>query len=106
MKTYHRQCRTLLAAFLAVVMLFSLMPSVFAAQEDNYHDPAEHWQEALNRTNELDVNSVVTVETANCCVCGHDTSFQIFRVPEYTRNGARRRTSSPLSTPNLTRISC
>ena len=87
MKTYHRQRRTLLAAFLAVVMLFSLMPTAFAAQEDNYHDPAEHWQEALNRTNELDVNSVVTVETANCCVCGHDTSFQIFRVPEYTRDG-------------------
>lgn len=87
MKTYHRQRRTLLAAFLAVVMLFSLMPTAFAAQEDNYHDPAEHWQEALNRTNELDINSVVTVETANCCVCGHDTSFQIFRVPEYTRDG-------------------
>ena len=38
MKTYHRPCRTLLAAFLAVVMLFSLMPTAFAAQEDNYLD--------------------------------------------------------------------
>ncbi|GAB2043804.1 hypothetical protein AGATL06_03000 [Agathobaculum sp. TL06] len=87
MKTYHRQRRSLLAAFLAVVMLFSLMPTAFAAQEDNYHDPAEHWQEALNRTNELDANSVVTIETFNCCVCGQATSFQVFRVPEYTRDG-------------------
>ena len=69
-KTYHRQRRSLLAAFLAVVMLFSLMPSAFAAQEDNYHDSAEHWQEVLNRTNELDANSVVTIETFECCVCG------------------------------------
>ena len=87
MKTYHRQRRSLLAAFLAVVMLFSMMPTAFAAQEDNYHDPAEHWQEALNRTNELDANSVVTIETFNCCVCGQATSFQVFRVPEYTRDG-------------------
>ena len=87
MKTYHRQRRSLLAAFLAVVMLFSLMPTAFAAQEDNYHDPAEHWQEALNRTNELDANSVVTIETFNCCECGQATSFEVFRVPEYTRNG-------------------
>ena len=87
MKTYHRQRRSLLAAFLAVVMLFSLMPTAFAGQEDGYHDPAEHWQEALNRTNELDANSVVTIETFNCCVCGQATSFQVFRVPEYTRDG-------------------
>ena len=87
MKTYHRRCHSLLAAFLAVVMLFSLMPTAFAGQEDGYHDPAEHWQEALNRTNELDANSVVTIETFHCCVCDQDTSFQVFRVPEYTRNG-------------------
>ena len=94
MKTYHRQRRSLLAAFLAVVMLFSLMPTAFAAQEDNYHDPAEHWQEALNRTNELDANSVVTIETFHCCVCDQDTSFQVFRVPEYTRNGETALTRS------------
>ena len=52
-----------------------------------YHDPAEHWQEALNRTNELDANSVVTRETFNCCVCNKATAFEVFRVPEYTRNG-------------------
>ena len=76
-----------MALLLALVLCVGMMPSAFAAQEDNYHDPAEHWMEALNRTNELDANSVVTIETFNCCECGQATSFQVFRVPEYTRNG-------------------
>ena len=67
--------------------MLSLIPSAFAAQQNSYHDPAEHWQEALNRTNELDANSVVTRETFNCCVCDKATAFEVFRVPEYTRNG-------------------
>ena len=87
MKPKHTRLRSLLASFLAVAVLFSLMPTAFAGQEDGYHDPAEHWQEALNRTNELDANSVVTIETFHCCVCDQDTSFQVFRVPEYNRNG-------------------
>ncbi len=87
MKPKHTRLRSLLAGCLALAMLFSLMPTAFAGQEDSYHDPAEHWQEALNRTNELDANSVVTIETFNCCICGQATSFQVFRVPEYTRNG-------------------
>lgn len=87
MKPKHTRLRSLLASFLAVAMLFSLMPTAFAGQENSYHDPAEHWQEALNRTNELDANSVVTIETFTCCECGQATSFQVFRVPEYTRDG-------------------
>ena len=87
MKPKHPRLRSLLASFLAVAMLFSLMPTAFAGQENSYHDPAEHWQEALNRTNELDANSVVTIETFTCCECGQATSFQVFRVPEYTRDG-------------------
>ena len=67
MKPKHTRLRSLLASFLAVAMLFSLMPTAFAGQENSYHDPAEHWQEALNRTNELDANSVVTIETFTCC---------------------------------------
>ena len=43
--------------------------------------------QASNRTNELDVNSVVTRETFKCGECGKVTSFEVFRVPEYTRNG-------------------
>lgn len=87
MKTYHRQRRSLLAAFLAVVMLFSLMPSAFAAQQNSYHDPAEHWQEANSRTNELDANAVITHETFSCKVCKQQTSFLAYRTPEYTRDG-------------------
>lgn len=76
-----------LAGLLAVVMLFSLVPAAFAAQENGYHDPAEHWLTANNRTNELDANAVVTRETGTCHECGKPTSFEIFRTPEYTRNG-------------------
>ena len=87
MNIHHHTPRRLAALLLVAAVMLSLVPSAFAAQEDNYHDPAEHWMEALNRTNELDANSVVTIETFNCCECGQATSFQVFRVPEYTRNG-------------------
>ena len=30
---------------------------------------------------------MVTVETFDCCVCDKATAFEVFRVPEYTRNG-------------------
>ncbi|WP_346704685.1 S-layer homology domain-containing protein [uncultured Agathobaculum sp.] len=85
--TMKKRARSALALLLAVVLCVGMVPTAFAAQEDNYHDPAEHWIEALNRTNELDANSVVTIETFNCCECGQATSFEVFRVPEYTRNG-------------------
>ena len=87
MKTYHRQRRSLAATCLTVVMLFSLLPTAFAGQENPYHDPAEHWMQANDRTNELDANAVVTHETFQCYVCGQPTSFLVFRTPEYTRDG-------------------
>ena len=87
MKNNHHSPRRLTALLLVVAVMLSLIPSAFAAQQNSYHDPAEHWREALNRTNELDANSVVTVETFNCCVCDKATAFEVFRVPEYTRNG-------------------
>ena len=87
MKNNHHSPRRLTALLLVVAVMLSLIPSAFAAQQNSYHDPAEHWQEALNRTNELDANSVVTRETFNCCVCNKATAFEVFRVPEYTRNG-------------------
>ena len=87
MKNNHHSPRRLTALLLVVAVMLSLIPSAFAAQQNSYHDPAEHWQEALNRTNELDANSVVTVETFDCCVCDKATAFEVFRVPEYTRNG-------------------
>lgn len=66
-----------MALLLALVLCVGMVPSAFAAQQNSYHDPAEHWQEALNRTNELDANSVVTRETFNCCVCDKATAFEV-----------------------------
>ena len=80
----QRRARALL---LTLALCLGLVPSALAAQQNSYHDPAEHWQEANNRTNELDVNSVVTRETFTCGECGKATSFEAFRVPEYTRDG-------------------
>ena len=87
MKIYHRQRRSLAATCLAVVMLFSLLPTAFAGQENPYHDPAEHWMQANDRTNELDANAVVTVETFTCGECGKATAFEVLRTPEYARDG-------------------
>lgn len=75
------------ALILALVLCLGLATTAFAGQEDGYHDPAEHWMISNNRTVELDVNSTVTIETFNCAECGKVTSFQVLRVPEYTRDG-------------------
>ena len=96
MKRNHHFPRRALSLLLAVVLCMGLIPSAFAAQENGYHDPAEHWLTASNRTNELDVNAVVTHETFTCCVCEKKTSFLAWRTPEYTRDGERKRTSSLL----------
>ena len=79
--------RRALALLLTLVMCVGMIPTAFAAQQNSYHDPAEHWMQASSRTNELDANSVVTRETFKCGECGKATSFEVFRVPEYTRNG-------------------
>lgn len=79
--------RRALSLLLALVLCLGLVPTAFAAQQNSYHDPAENWQEANNRTNELDANAVVTHETFNCKVCKQQTSFLAFRTPEYTKDG-------------------
>lgn len=76
------------AMLLSAMTAFSTFPvSAGAAQVNSYHDPAEHWMQASGRTNELDVNAVVTHETFNCGVCGKPTSFRAFRTPEYSKDG-------------------
>ena len=75
--------RRALALLLPLVMCVGMIPTAFAAQQNSYHDPAEHWMQASGRTNELDANSVVTRETFKCGECGKATSFEVFRVPEY-----------------------
>ena len=85
--TMKKRARSALALLLAVVLCIGMVPTAFAAQQDSYHDPAENWQEANNRTNELDANAVVTIETFTCGECGKATSFEVLRTPEYTRDG-------------------
>ena len=85
--SYHG-CRRILAMLLTVLTVMSLLPgTAFAAQPSSYRDPAEHWMDAGSRTNELDVNAVVSHETFYCHNCGQYTSFTIWRTPEYTRDG-------------------
>lgn len=76
-----------MALLLSLVLCVGLVPSTFAAQQDSYHNPADHWQESNDRTDELDVNAVVTHESFYCWECERDTSFLTFRTPEYTRDG-------------------
>ena len=85
--TKQKNRKRLIALLLTLVMCVGMIPTAFAAQQNSYHDPAEHWLTASNRTNELDVNAVVTHETFNCGVCNKQTSFTAWRVPEYTRDG-------------------
>ncbi|MBR3934037.1 MAG: hypothetical protein IKJ68_09045, partial [Clostridia bacterium] len=80
--------KSILSAFLAVCMLLSISPvTTFAAQSNEYVDPAENWLSSNGRTNELDVNATTTYETQYCCVCNMQTTVLTYRVPEYTRSG-------------------
>ena len=79
--------RRLISAFLTFALCLGMIPTVSAAQQNSYHDPAKHWQQASNRTNELDVNSIVTHEAFYCATCRENTDFTVWRVPEYTRSG-------------------
>ena len=76
-----------LAMLLTLALCLGMIPTASAAQQNSYHDPVEHWQQASNRTNELDVNSIVTHETFYCATCRENTDFTVWRVPEYTRSG-------------------
>lgn len=80
---YHR----VLAMLLTLTLCLGMIPTASAAQQNSYHDPVEHWQQASNRTNELDVNAIVTHETFYCATCRENTDFTVWRVPEYTRSG-------------------
>ena len=84
-KTHGKRMTALMLVLVLVVSLFST--TAMAAQEDNYHDPAEHWLSAVNRTNELDANATVTHETFVCSICKQPTSFMVWRTPEYSRDG-------------------
>ena len=102
-KTRHR-FRRVGALLLALVLCAGLVPSAFAIQDNAYHDPAEHWITALDRTDELDANAVVTQETFLLrCLCAMETilSNGVARTRRYTVDGVScimpRHTSSILT---------
>lgn len=85
---FHHGCRRVFAVLLALLTVLSVLPGEgFAAQFTDYHDPAEHWLNSGSRTNELDINAVITRETFYCDTCEQNTSCTTWRVPEYTRDG-------------------
>ena len=87
MSKKNTKIKSIISMLLAICMMASLMPNVFAAQSNDYVDPADSWLSSNNRTNELDVNATVTNETQYCSVCEKDTVFLTYRVPEYTKTG-------------------
>ena len=87
MNKLKQNLHRVLSAILAVSMLASCGSTAFAAQQNSYHDPAEHWLESASRMNELDGNAIVTHETMACGECLRETMFTCFRTPEYSRTG-------------------
>ena len=79
--------KSIVSLILTVCMMSTNISNVFAAQSNEYVDPAEVWLSSNNRTNELDVNATTTYETQHCLVCEKYTSVLTYRVPEYTKSG-------------------
>ncbi len=79
--------KSIISILLIVCMIMSFIPSAFAAQSNEYVDPADSWLPSNNRTNEFDINATTTNETYYCLVCDKDTTFIAYRVPEYTKSG-------------------
>lgn len=82
-----QRAKSIISLLLIAATCIGQAPAALARQANSYHDPAEHWQQAANRTNELDANAVVTRETMFCYECSKETSFESFRTPEYSRTG-------------------
>lgn len=81
--------KSILSTVLALTFILSAVPitTTFAAQSNEYVDPADVWMSANGRTNEFDMNATITYETQYCTVCGRDTVNMTYRVPEYTKTG-------------------
>jgi len=79
--------KSIISILLIICMIMSFIPSAFAAQSNEYVDPADSWLPSNNRTNEFDINATTTNETYYCLVCDKDTTFIAYRVPEYTKSG-------------------
>lgn len=83
----RNKVKSLISIILAVCMMSSFITTAFAAQSNEYVDPADRWLPSSGRTNELDVNATTTYETQYCTVCQKETTVLTYRVPEYTKSG-------------------
>lgn len=80
--------KSIIASVLSASMLFSAVPIIsYAAQSNEYVDPATTWLSANGRTNEFDANATITYGTLFCPVCNKNTTSISYRVPEYTKSG-------------------
>ena len=72
----RNKIKRILAAVMAAGMTLSVIPSIttYAAQSNEYVDPADVWIEANGRTSEFDINATVTTGTMFCPVCDMPTS--------------------------------
>lgn len=85
---FRNKAKSVLSVLLALTMLLSAAPVItYAAQSNEYVDPADNWLSSNGRTNELDMNATTTFETCWCPVCKKETTVLTYRVPEYTRTG-------------------
>ncbi len=82
----NNKLKRFLSGIMVAAISLSLIPTTFAAQSNEYVDPADRWVEANGRTNELDINATTTYETFFCPVCDMDTTSLVYRVPEYTKS--------------------
>ncbi|UKI36711.1 MAG: hypothetical protein L6V93_23310 [Clostridiales bacterium] len=89
---FKKQIKNILSAALAVSTLLSGFTPIttYAAQVNEYVDPADIWVSANGRTNELDFNATITQETSWCTVCNKDTIMLTYRTPEYTKKRNNR----------------
>lgn len=85
MKRNSTRAMALLLAFITVISLLSI--PAYAYQVAGYHDPAEHWLSAANRTSEFDANAIITYGSGHCGICGKITGYTAYRVPEYSTDG-------------------
>ena len=103
---FKSKLKNILSAALAVSTLLSGFTPIttYAAQSNDYVDPADSWLETNNRTNELDANATVTSGTQFCFVCEKDTLSISYRVPEYTKTGETALNRGVALTANHTEI--
>ena len=74
--------KRIVSAVLTASIIIGISPMItpnitYAAQSNDYVDPADSWLETNNRTNELDVNATVTSGTQFCFVCNKETLMSV-----------------------------